>query len=75
MINMTYSTVLKTPCYQCEDRKVTHEYNCHAVCPRYEAYRQGQRETNRINKINSMANGLNMESGKVKVSKWESQSR
>lgn len=29
-----------SPCYKCEKRKVTADYNCHTDCPDYAEYRR-----------------------------------
>lgn len=32
------------PCYQCGDRKVTRDYNCHSHCKKYLAWKQKKTE-------------------------------
>ena len=34
------------PCYNCPERLVTSDYNCHSDCPRYKADIQAEHELN-----------------------------
>jgi len=36
----------KDPCYQCPDRRVTEDYNCHSHCERYANYKDGLKAIN-----------------------------
>lgn len=53
MRNMSYCHINKTPCFECKDRKVTADYNCHSVCEKYLAFNIGRREENRQAAINT----------------------
>lgn len=32
------------PCYNCDKRSATSEYNCHSDCPDYKAYKQARED-------------------------------
>lgn len=64
MINLTYSNISKTPCFECKERKVTHDYNCHAVCEKYIEFQNGRKENNRLALIAAAATDLNLGGGK-----------
>lgn len=57
-MNMSRTKVSMTPCYKCEERRVDHEYNCHAVCERYQAFykerREGDKQALTIAKVNEI---------------------
>jgi hypothetical protein len=36
------------PCYMCERRHVTSDYNCHSNCPDYKAYKQAREERAKV---------------------------
>lgn len=42
--------IINSPCYKCENRKVTTEYNCHSHCDAYEDYKKKLKTYNESNR-------------------------